>query len=320
MVTNYYPEPFLTNNPLPVCTNPSNCCNEPRKALLRVRPASTNLKKNYFTTLQQYRENRCKTYQQKAFNFETDNNYLTDAAALKNNPNITAQMIAAAKPGSPLTLSNTYVGNCYPNTGLSNYSQVELVVMSFQILNNNGVFSTEDITNFYNSKIATIQQFVWFISNLTSGNSDKAAYLFKNFIMNPYFGMSLSGPSNPAACKLTVYKPSNPQFAVQGAVSSSARTLKLTVATIRTAVSDSRTGSNNIITNYNKSYDIPFIYKSKAQKCTPALPLIFRGLGVHSKIYNPATCGVNSSVRTVNKSARALQLGINSVDTAIYIS
>ena len=320
MVTNYYPEPFLTNNPLPVCTNPSNCCNEPRKALLRVRPASTNLKKNYFTTLQQYRENRCKTYQQKAFNFETDNNYLTDAAALKNNPNITAQMIAAAKPGSPLTLSNTYVGNCYPNTGLSNYSQVELVAMSFQILNNNGVFSTEDITNFYNSKIATIQQFVWFISNLTSGNSDKAAYLFKNFIMNPYFGMSLSGPSNPAACKLTVYKPSNPQFAVQGAVSSSARTLKLTVATIRTAVSDSRAGSNNIITNYNKSYDIPFIYKSKAQKCTPALPLIFRGLGVHSKIYNPATCGVNSNVRTVNKSARALQLGINAVDTAIYIS
>jgi hypothetical protein len=292
VVTDYYPEYYLTNNPLPVCTNPQNCCNEPRKALLRVRPASTNLKKNYFTTLQQYRENRCQTYEQKAFNFKTANDYLTDSAILKNNPNITAKMLANAKPGSPLTLLNTYVGNCYPNTGLSTYSQVELVAMSFQILNNNGMFSNDDITNFYNLKIATIQEFAWFISSLKSGNSVQAAYLFKNFITNPYIGMSLDGPSNPNGCKLAVYKPNNPQFAVQGAVSSSARTLKLTVATIRTAVSDTRSGSNNVILNFGKPGNVPYIYKSKVEKCSPGLPLTLRGLGVHSKIYNPATCSV----------------------------
>jgi hypothetical protein len=127
---------------------------------------------------------------------------------------------------------------------------------------------------------------------LKSGKTLQAAYLFKNFITNPYIGMSLSGPSNPNACKLAVYKPSNPQFAVQGAVSSSARTLKLTVATIRTAIGDSRSGSNNVILNFGKPGNVPYIYKSKVQKCTPALPLIFRGLGVHSPLYNPATCAV----------------------------
>jgi hypothetical protein len=315
VVTDYYPEYYLTNNPLPVCTQPGNCCNEPRKALLRVRPASTNLKKNYFTTLQQYRENRCKTYEQKAFNFKTENDYLTDAALLKNNPNITAKMIAEAKPGSPLTLLNTYVGNCYPNTGLSTYSQVELVAMSFQILNNNGMFSNDDITNFYNLKIATLQQFVWFISTLKSGKTVQAAYLFKNFITNPYIGMSLSGPSNPNACKLAVYKPSNPQFAVQGAVSSSARTLKLTVATIRTAVGDTRAGSNNIILNFGKPGNVPYIYKSKVQKCTPALPLIFRGLGVHSPLYNPATCAVGPA-KGVVAIKQNLQAGGSYVDNS----
>jgi hypothetical protein len=319
LVTNYYPEPFLTNNPLPVCTNPKNCCNEPRKALLRVRPASTNLKKNYFTTLQQYRENRCNTYEQKAFNFETANNYLTDSALLKNNPNITAKMIASAKPGSPLTTLNTYVGNCYPNTGLANYSQVELVAMSFQILNNNGVFSNADVTNFYNLKITTLQEFVWFISNLKSGNSKKASYIFSNFINNPYFGMSLSGPSNPTACKLVVYKPNNPQFAVQGGVSSSARTLKLTVATIRTAVSDSRSGSNNIILNFAKPDDIPLIYKSKFQKCTPALPIIFRGLSAHSRIYDRDISRIGNSFQSVyganTKTKKMLSLGVTAIDT-----
>lgn len=319
VVTDYYPEYYLTNNPLPVCTNPQNCCNEPRKALLRVRPASTNLKKNYFTTLQQYRENRCKTYEQKAFNFKTENDYLTDAALLKNNPNITPKMLANAKPGSPLTILNTYVGNCYPNTGLSTYSQVELVAMAFQILNNDGLFTNDDITNFYNLKIATLQQFVWFISNLKSGKSAQAAYIFSNFITNPYIGMSLSGPSNPNLCKLAVYKPNNPQFAVQGAVSSSARTLKLTVSTIRTAISDSRSGSNNAIFNFGKPGNVPYIYKSKVQKCTPALPLIFRGLGVHSPLYNPAICTVGDA-RGPKSNKQNLQYGGSSVDNspAIY--
>jgi hypothetical protein len=290
VVTNYYPSPFLTNNPQPVCTNPPLCCNEPRKALLRVRPASTNLKKNYFTTLQQYRENRCQTYEQRAFNFKTDSDAITDAALLKNNPNITPKMLALAKPGSPLTTLNTYVGNCYPNTGLSTYTQVELVALAFQLLNNEGVFSNDDITNFYNLRITTIQQFVAFISDLKSGDSKQAAFLFSNFINNPYYGMALTGPSNPNGCKLVVYKPNNPQFAVQGAVSSSARTLKLGVTTIETNVNNSNAyrGSPSTI-NPGQQPFTPFIYKSKVQQCSPVYPIIFRQVS-----YNPKTCFKNT--------------------------
>ena len=287
VVTNYYPSTNLTNNPLPVCTNPMNCCNEPRKALLRVRPASTNLKKNYFTTLQQYRENRCQTYDQKVFNFKTFNDEITNAAQFKNNPNITPKMLAQAKPGDPLTLLNTYVGNCYPNTGLNTYSQVELVAMSFEILNNDGLFSNNDITNFYNLKINTLQDFAHFIASLQSGKSQQAKYVFSNFINNPYYGMSLSGPSNPNGCKLVVYKPNNPQFAVQGSVTSSARTLKLGLTTIEKNVNNS-----NALRGAPSTYDypgsqpfVPFIYKSKVQKCSPALPIIFRQVS-----YNPKTC------------------------------
>jgi len=287
VVTNYYPEPFLTNNPEPICTNPQNCCNEPRKALLRVRPASTNLKKNYFTTLQQYRENRCKTYEQRAFNFKTFNDDITNAALLKNNHNITNSMIAAAKPGDPLTVLNTYVGNCYPNTGLGTYSQVELVALAFQLLNNDGLFSNSDITNFYNLQITTIQQFVSFISNLNSGKSAQAAIIFRNFITNPYYGMALTGPSNPNGCKLVVYKPSNPQFAVQGSVSSSARTYKLGLTTIEINVNNSNAlrGSPSTHDYPGEQPFVPFIYKSKVEKCNPALPIIFRQVS-----YNPKTC------------------------------
>ena len=297
VVTDYYPEYYLSNNPLPVCTNPRNCCNEPRKALLRVRPASTNLKKNYFTTLQAYRENRCKTYEQRAFNFKTNASYLIDSNVVKNNPNVTAKQVANAKPGSPLALLNTYIANCYPNTGVNPYSQVDLVNMSFQILNNNGVLSATDITNFRNSNVVTLQQFVWFISNLTSGKSQEAAFIFSNFITNPYIGMSLSGPSNPNGCKLVVYKPNNPQFAVKGSVSSSTRTLKLTLDTVRTSVAKTRDISNNsnLNLNYANFPNVPFIYKSKVQKCSPTLPVIFRQVS-----YNPKFCLRNSTFNMAN--------------------
>ena len=286
VVTDYYPSNYLTNNPEPVCTNPPLCCNEPRKALLRVRPASTNLKKNYFTRLQEYRENRCQTYEQRAFNFKTVNDVIIDAALLKNNPNITPKMIAAAKPGSPLTYSNFYVGNCYPNTGLGSGSQIELIAHAFQLIRMQGVFSTEDETMFYNERIQTLDQFIVFLSELPSGHSQEAFSIFSNFISNPYLGMPLSGPSNPNGCKLVVYKPSNPQFAVQGSVSSSTRTLKLGVTTIETNINNSNAyrGAPSTV-NVGQQPFTPFIYKSKVQTCSPVYPIIFRQVS-----YNPKTC------------------------------
>jgi hypothetical protein len=236
---------------------------------LRVRPASTNLKKNYFTTLQQYRQNRCQTYDQKVFNFYSSNQAEANRIALQNNPELTEKMLLSAKPGSPLALSNTYVANCYPNTSLSGYSQAELVLQAFNYINNENILSSGEIAEFYAMQIQTIQVFASFIKTLT--NSEQAIQIFDRFISNPYYGMALTGPSNPRGCKLVVYKPSNPQFATEGGVSSSTRTFKLAVTTVEKNV-------------YNNNRH-PFIYKNKTPACNPALPIMFRQVS-----YNPKTC------------------------------
>ena len=70
IVANYYPNKrYLTENPEPNTTNPILCCNPEYKAKRRAIYASTNLKKNYYTTTKQYLQNRCKTFNHKAFNF-----------------------------------------------------------------------------------------------------------------------------------------------------------------------------------------------------------------------------------------------------------
>ena len=58
-----------------------------------------------------------------------------------------------------------------------------------------------------------------------------------------------------SGCKLVVYKPNNPQFAQQGGVTSSTRTLKLNVTTIDKNIANIRQ------TNW--------VDKIKVEKCTP---------------------------------------------------
>ena len=135
MVVDYMPSNFLTDNPRPVTESMGNCCNAQRKALDLVKPASTNLSKNYFTTHAQYMQNRCQTYNQKVFNF------------------IDGPGQYQGKPGSPDSLRNTYYAQCYPGT--------------------------------------------------------------------------------EKGCQKTIYKPSNYQYAVEGGVSSSSRTYRLTINTIK---------------------------------------------------------------------------------------
>jgi hypothetical protein len=287
LVTNYYPEYYLTNNPLPVCETPQNCCNEQRKALLRVRPASTNLKKNYYTTLEQYRQNRCQTYDQKVFNFYSG----TDATIRNSN---VEKLTKFVKPGSPYSSANLYVGNCYPNTGLNDFTEADFIIFAYEIMKSDGTLSNQDIAYFNTQSVKTIADYVNFLNSLPSKNSVEANQVFKNIILNPYLGMSLNGPSNPRGCKLVVYKPSNPQFAVQGGVSSSTRTLKLGLTTIEKNVYQNNilkgSGFSSVYANVGGQPFTPLIYKTKTSKCRPNPYYPF----MYKQQDNPKTCFKNS--------------------------
>ena len=96
IISDWKPITNLSENPEPETQTLMYCCNEERHALLRVRPVSTRLEKNYYTTIPEYLYNRCLTFKQKQFN------YLSSGSSTE-------------KPGAPLSLNNTYKGNCNPN-------------------------------------------------------------------------------------------------------------------------------------------------------------------------------------------------------------
>jgi hypothetical protein len=297
LVTSFSPEPYLTNNPEPVSCSPQLCCNEENKALNRVIYASTNLKKNYFNTHAQYMANRCQTYQQKAFNFYSGpiipNEYAQIAAT---NPALAAK-IRGAKPGSPLSYMNMYVANCYPNTDPSVVSQIGLINQLFQLISDANAFTPGDTSNFNAANINNISDVYKFLQGMT-GNKEVAMNIYTGFLNNPNYVGFLTGPSNSKGCKLVVYKPSNPQFAVEGGVSSSTRTLKLTVDTISTNLSSIRKlkGAGAVANRGGQPF-VPFVYKAKVPPCNPA---------VYTKNGNPKTCVRNRALDHMYKAVSKL--------------
>ena len=294
LVTSFKPQRYLTNNPEQVSTNyPGSvpgvgtiCCNPERKARRMCLPTSTNLKKNYYQTLQQYRQNRCQTYEQRAFNFKTGLDNAVDAYDLENNPLISPCQLKNAKPGDPIANLNLYVANCYPNIDYSTSSQAYIILQAYQYMKAAGLLSQQDIDNFNNLKIKTFQEFNAFLSSLASGNTVKAVAIFERVLSNPYLGMRLSGPNNPRGCKLVVYKPSNPQFANQGGVMASARTLKLAVTTIEKNICGNTNGTSNLSNtdqyiNAGGDPNNSNVYKSKVPPCNA---------GYFIKNGNPKTC------------------------------
>jgi hypothetical protein len=272
VVTSYYPNnTYLTDNPEASTQNNVLCCNEQSKAKRRVLPASTNLNKKYYTTLQQYRQNRCKTFQQREFNFQSATSLISND--LTNiNTNFTPQELASAKAGSPLALLNTYFANCQPNAEIYNATQNALIDQMISIMVNQGILTNAQVQQFESLNINTIQEFFNYLNQLPKNIQPAAIEVFVNFINNPYWGMPLTGPSNPTACKLVVYKPNNYQYAKQGAVDSSSRLLKLKVDTITTNAAS----FNNYNANQNPSVhkltngvapENPFILKFKVPNC-----------------------------------------------------
>jgi len=282
LVASYYPnKEYLTENPEPTTTNSTWCCNEEYKAKRRAIYASTNLKKNYYTSTKQYLQNRCKTYDQKAFNFLSYRTNL-DASVYNANPYyFSVDGNNGPKPGAPLALANTYLANCQPNAQVYDATENALIEQMLAIMLNANILTITEINNFNTLGINNISGFFNWINGLPASQKTPALTVFTDFISNPYWGMPLSGPSNPTGCQLVVYKPNNYQFAKQGAVSSSTRNLKLNVDTISTNAASINNYNNTgpQLVNANQLYagvspNIANLTKNKAPNCNS--PTVFQ--------------------------------------------
>jgi hypothetical protein len=147
-------------------------------------------------------------------------------------------------------------------------------------MENKGILTSSQVAEFQLLNINTIQGFFNYINGFTGSTRTLALEVFVNYINNPYWGMPLSGPSNPNGCKLVVYKPNNYQYAKQGAVSSSTRLLKLNVDTISTNAASINNYNNygQFLVNANQLYqgvnnNVSNLYKNKAATCNN--PTIF---------------------------------------------
>lgn len=282
LVSGWYPINNLTEKPQPNVTNPLLCCNQQRKARRRVLPANTNLPKTYFTTNYQYLFNRCQTYDQRAFNFVRG---VTDPALyqdIKKYPFVTDALLATSKPGDPLSSSNLYVANCNPNFEIESVVNINIIEKIGYILHNEGIITIDEYNNYKSLQLSTIESLYSYINTLSAATKEKSLAIVAEILYNPYTGALVEGPSNPKGCKVVEYKPNNPQFAKQGAVSSSTRILKLNVTTIEKNAASIK-NNKSIFTGvgvYNAP-NIPFIYKSKVPYCNP---------GLFTKNGNPKTC------------------------------
>jgi len=287
IVANYKPNlSNLTEDPEPNTTNRILCCNQEKFAKQRVIYASTNLKKNYYTTTKQYLQNRCKTYEQKAFNFLS---YRTNSAGPYDNNNpyyISVDGNKGATPGSPLSLSNIYLANCQLNAQLYEGSENAFIYQMLAIMRTQNILTQTEVNEFEQTGINSIQGFFDWIQGLPEEQKEQANNVFNQFIQNPYWGMPPSGPTNPTGCQLTVYKPNNYQFAKQGAVSSSTRMLKLNVNTISTNAASIQNYNNmgQQLVTANELYagnanNYSNLLKNKAPKCNTPWPLNMRQSG-----------------------------------------
>ena len=299
LVSGWYPINNLTEKPQPTVTNPLLCCNQQRKAIRRVLPASTLLKKNYYTTTYQYLFNRCQTYDQRAFNFVRGVKDPNIYKLAEEYPIITEQAIEKAKPGSPLAYLNLYVANCNPNGEISTAADILIIERILAILLDTNIITEIQYNEIINLRLNTIPLFIDFLKGLPSSQAEQCLFIAAEILYNPYDNSLITGPTNPKGCKLVEYKPNNPQFAKQGAVSSSTRILKLNVTTIETNAALNKkiqqTAAADVLLTNNPPF-IPFIYKSKVQACNP---------GIYTTNGNPKTCFKNTNDIANNKYAPA---------------
>jgi len=261
-ISDWQPIKNLTYKPQKNTTNYPLCCNEQKKALNRIKPANTIIPKNYFQNKYNYLYNRCQTFTQRQFNFLTDKQFT-------NNINMNE------KPGSPesTNLDIYYVAQCNPNI-LNNYQIYEIFDIIINELHKDKIITQEDVNKYNNLKNKNIQSFYLYLKDL---NLDSETYKnIENYINNSLLNdVIYSGSSTNLNCKRVYYKPNNYQYATQGAVSSSARLLKLNVTTIeKQSYLNNKTANyySNIANDLYQGSDvyIPFVTKTKVEKCNPS--------------------------------------------------
>jgi hypothetical protein len=244
VVSNWAPINNLTEKPQANTMNSALCCNAQKKARRRVLPASTILKKNYYTTHNEYLYNRCQTFDQRAFNFYSSG---------VGGPEV--------KPGGPESYPNTYVANCNPNVVISEAITIGIINRVAYILHEESIITDIEYDAFKSADITTMTAFVAFLKTDVANSDESIALLYKVIDSANDSGidesLALNGASN--GCKVVVYKPNNYQYAQQGAVSSSARMLRLNVNTINTNLASIKKPIHNIV------------YKNKTPACDTSL-------------------------------------------------
>ena len=288
IVSDWMPINDLTDKPQAITQTPFFCCNAQQKALKRVLPANTVLKKNYYTTSGQYLYNRCQTFEQREFNFFT---------GVLGDPNTNLDLgtdivdYSNVKPGAPLSERNLYVANCNPNGEIMRATEIDILDRLVTLFFENGIFTNEDVTNYKKARVLSFIGFGQFILTFFSGDKKlKVIELSDAFLSNPLVSIS---PSNQRGCKRVYYKPNNAQFAQQGAVSSSTRTFKTNVITIEKNIAGYQRAVKAAIAAPSPAaafIEAPFVYKIKTEKCNP---------GYYTKNGNPKTCFKGENDTTV---------------------
>lgn len=234
IISDWYPINNLTEKPQDNVTNPILCCNQQRKAKRRVLGANTNVSKNYYQTTYMYLYNRCQTFKQREFNFLNGPENKNILNLINENPSIAYKLLLTSKPGEPLSIYNQYVAQCSPNFTIDKAVELDFIQLSGYNLYKEGKITIDEYEEI--SEINTISDFLNYIKNILDENT-------YNLVIQRLRDISITSIKG---CSQVYYKPNNPQYANQGAVSSSTRILKLNVDTISTSA---YTNKNNIYKN-----------------------------------------------------------------------
>lgn len=299
IVSSWMPINNLTEKPEPNVTNPLLCCNQQRKAMQRVLPTNTNVKKNYYQTTYMYLYNRCQTFQQRQFNFIAGPIDKKIEELFMAYPFVTAKILEYSKPGDPLSIINLYVAQCNPNFIIERGVEIGFINHLSKSLLDSGFVTQTEYNTLIGESPLSVETFITSLQKILTKEQYKIVidYLYQ-LAANPYNGSVVSGPSNPKGCSQVYYKPNNPQFAKQGGVSSSTRILKLNVDTISTAAAKNRRlkGANAATSlAYGIRPETPFIYKDKVPPCQPQTfignPFFFQGQHQNKLICKTKTNG-----------------------------